>query len=124
MQTENDLAQIYANNANTYLNDGQYDMAITECSKAIEIDPKLYIAYVNKASAYSMKGQYDLVINDCNMAIQLEPNLPLAYLNRGMAYRSLGKKTEALNDFEKCVTFTNSYQLIEIAKKQIGELSR
>jgi hypothetical protein len=41
-----------------------------------------------------------------------------------MAYRGLGKKTQALNDFEKLITLTNSPQLIEIAKKQIGDLSR
>jgi len=124
METENDLAQTYVNRANTYLNDSQYDMAISECTKAIQLDPHLYIAYINRASAHSMKGQYDLVINDCNLAIQLELDLPLAYLSRGIAYRSLGRKTEALNDFEKLITITNSSQLIEIAKKQIGELSQ
>jgi tetratricopeptide (TPR) repeat protein len=99
-------------------------MAISECTKAIQLEPHLYIAYLNRASAYNMKGQYDLGVSDCNMAIQLEPNLPLAYLSRGMAYRGLGKKTQALNDFEKLITLTNSPQLIEIAKKQIGDLSR
>jgi tetratricopeptide (TPR) repeat protein len=124
MEPENDSAQTYVNRANTYLNDGQYDMAISECTKAIQLDPNLYIAYINRASAYSMKGQYALVIKDCNMAVQLEPDLPLAYLSRGMAYRSLGRKTEALNDFEKFIAITNSSQLIEIAKKQIEELSQ
>ncbi len=123
MDTENDLAHTYVNRANTYLNDNQYEKAISECTKAIQLEPHLYIAYINRASAYSMKGQYELVINDCNLAIQLEPDLPLAYLSRGMAYRSLGRKTEALKDFEKFVTLTNSSQLIEIAKKQIEELS-
>jgi tetratricopeptide (TPR) repeat protein len=124
MKPEGDLAQTYVNRASAYLDDGQYDMAISECSKAIQLDPHLYIAYINRAGVYSMKGQYDLVINDCNTAIKLEPNLPLAYLSRGMAYRSLGKKPEALNDFEKFIALANSPQLIEIAKKYIEELSR
>jgi tetratricopeptide (TPR) repeat protein len=77
MQTENDLAQTYVNRANTCLSDGQYDMAISECTKAIQLEPHLYIAYLNRASAYNMKGQYDLGISDCNMAIQLEQSYGL-----------------------------------------------
>jgi tetratricopeptide (TPR) repeat protein len=120
---ENDSAQTHVNQASDYLNDSQYDLAISECTKAIELDPNLYIAYINRASAYSMKGQYDQVVNDCNMAIQLVPDLPLAYLSRAMAYRSLGRKNEALKDFEKLITLTGSSQLIKIAQKHIEELS-
>jgi tetratricopeptide (TPR) repeat protein len=99
-------------------------MAISECTKAIQLDPDLYIAYINRASAYSLKGQYDLVVVDCNQAIKLEPTLPLAYLSRGMAYRGLGMKAEALNDFVNLITLTSSSQLIEIARKHIEELSQ
>jgi tetratricopeptide (TPR) repeat protein len=123
MESENDSAQTYVNRANTYLSDGQYDQAISECTRAIQLDPNLYIAYINRASAYSLKGQYDLVISDCSAAIQLEPELPLAYLSRGMGYRSLGRKVEALKDLEKLLTLTSSPQLIEIARKHISQLS-
>jgi tetratricopeptide (TPR) repeat protein len=123
MENENDSAQICVNRASTYLSDGQYDLAISECTRAIQLDPSLYIAYINRASAYGLKGQYELVISDCSAAIQLEPELPLAYLSRGMAYRSLDKRAEALKDLEKLIALTSSPQLIEIARKHIGQLS-
>jgi hypothetical protein len=40
-----------------------------------------------------------------------------------MAYRSLGRQAEALKDLEKLITLTSSPQLIEIARKHIGQLS-
>jgi tetratricopeptide (TPR) repeat protein len=123
MENENDSAQTCVNRASTYLSDGQYDLAISECTRAIQLDPNLYIAYINRASAYGLKEQYDLVIGDCSAAIQLEPDLPLAYLSRGLAYRSLGRQAAALSDLQKLLTLTSSPQLIEIARKHISQLS-
>jgi Tfp pilus assembly protein PilF len=124
MPIEDNSAQAHVNRASGYLNEGQYELAIAECTQAIQLDPNLYIAYINRASAYSLKGQHDLVIVDCNLAIQMEPTLPLAYLSRAMAYRSLGRKAEALSNFEKFITLADNSPLIEIVRKQIEELSK
>ena len=39
-----------------YYNKGQYDKAISDCNKAIRINPKFADAYYNRALAYDRKG--------------------------------------------------------------------
>ena len=44
----------------------QYDKAITDYNKAIELDPKYAMAYNNRGFAYGKLQQYDKAIADCN----------------------------------------------------------
>jgi len=97
---------------------------ILECTKAIQLDPTLYIAYINRAGAYNMKGQYDLVIKDCTEAIRLNPDFPPVYLTRAIAYKNLGDREKALGDFKSLLDISRNPQLMEIAQHQIEELSR
>ena len=56
---------------NTYFEKGDYDQAISEYSKAIELDPKLAVAYYNRGNAYYKKGEYDYAWTDINKAKSL-----------------------------------------------------
>ena len=103
---------------------GHYDQAIEEYSKAIELDPDMAEAYCNRPVGYTEEGRHDLAIADCNKAIELDPNLTEAYINRGFAFKLQGKKAEAIIDFEKSMTLTSNPQLIEMARQQIEELSK
>jgi len=76
----------YVWRAYAYNSKGQYDLAIAECSKAIELAPNLADAYAQRAYAYNRKGQYNLAIADCGKAIELAPNLADAYAQRAYAY--------------------------------------
>jgi len=54
----------------------QYDLAIADCNKAIEIDSGLRgIAYLYRGYVHARKGQHDLAIADRNKAIEIDPNL-------------------------------------------------
>jgi tetratricopeptide (TPR) repeat protein len=56
---------------------GQYDRAITDYNKAIELNPQYAMAYQNRGSSYFKKGQYDLAIADFEMVLRIsrDPNL-------------------------------------------------
>lgn len=103
---------------------GQYDLAIDDCNKVIELDPNRPRAYENRAIAYFEMQQYDLAIADCNKCMELVPNTDWVYYFRGLIYKEQGKKAEAIADFQKCLTLTANPQLIEAANQQIEELSR
>jgi tetratricopeptide (TPR) repeat protein len=48
----------YNNRAGVYAEKGDYDRAIMDLNKALEIDPGNTAAYFNRAVAYFHKGEY------------------------------------------------------------------
>jgi tetratricopeptide (TPR) repeat protein len=51
-----------------YGNKGEYDLAVADYSKAIEIDPMVADAYSGRADAYYYKGEYDKAWKDVYQA--------------------------------------------------------
>jgi tetratricopeptide (TPR) repeat protein len=64
-------ARFYNNRGIDYGEKGQYDQAISDLNKAIEINPSYGKAYNNRGIVYRLKGQYDQAISDFNMAIAI-----------------------------------------------------
>ena len=83
----------------TYGQKGEYAKAIEHFTKAIELNPQLYIAYGNRGIAYRRRGDYMLAIKDYDMAIELNPTAAQAYNNRGVVYREQGNYRRAIQDF-------------------------
>ena len=86
---------------NEYANKGQYDLAIAEYSKAIEMNPKSEMAFLKRGDAYVGKWDYGLAIKDYSMAIEINPRFASAYIARGRAYGTLGQYDRALADINK-----------------------
>ena len=85
-----------------YLNKGQYDLAISDCNKAIELNSRLAMAYVTRGLAYYLgKAQYDLAISDYNKAIELNPRYAEVYNNRAVTYYLQEQYDKAWEDVYK-----------------------
>lgn len=74
----------------------RYDEAISEYTKAIELNPNSEAAYLDRGNDYVRKLQFDLAIADFNKAIELNPNDEAAYLARGIAYINKGFRDSAM----------------------------
>ena len=59
----------YYNKGNDYASKGQWDAAIQNYSKAIELNPKDAETYNNRGNAYAEMGQLRLAINDFTKVI-------------------------------------------------------
>jgi tetratricopeptide (TPR) repeat protein len=81
----------------------QFDRAIADYNKAIELDPRYAAAYNNRGYVYRQKGELDRAIADYSKAIELDPNDFRAYNNRGHAYRQKGELDRAITDFNKTI---------------------
>ena len=97
-------ADSYFNRALTYGKKGQYDQAIADYTKAIEINPGHAMAYYNRGRAYAIgKGQYDQAIADYNKAIEINPGYAMAYYNRALTYSKKGQYDQAIADYNKAI---------------------
>ncbi|MEJ1158239.1 tetratricopeptide repeat protein [Prosthecomicrobium sp. N25] len=94
----------------TYSMIAEYNLAVTNYSTVIEIDPHNFVALFNRGNALSERRQHtgsfgddDLAINDYSSAIKLMPTYAAAYNNRGMNY-GLDKIRRSLDDFNKAIS--------------------
>ena len=82
---------------------GQYESALTDCNKSIQLNPNKAWPYTNRGFAKIKLGQTESALTDCDKAIQLDSSLAEAYNTRGEANVLLGKTEEAKGDFQKAL---------------------
>ena len=94
-------AKFYFKRGVTSFEKGQYDQAISDFTKAIEIDPGYAKARNNRGIAYLGKGQYDQAASDFTKAIEIDPRYAGAYYNRGRVYYLKKEYDKSWNDINK-----------------------
>jgi protein O-mannosyl-transferase len=100
----------YLNRGITYAKENEYDKAIEDLTKAIQLDTnytKAYYnyakAYYNRGNAYADKQKFDLALKDFNKCIELNPKYTQAYFNRGNIYSDRQEYDKAMADFSKAI---------------------
>jgi Flp pilus assembly protein TadD len=96
-----DYAIAYLNRAMAYNKLDQYDNAISDFTKVIELKPDA-LTYFYRGLVYNELKQYGNAISDFTKAIQLKPD-PLTYNNRGIAYYWLKQYNYAISDFTDAI---------------------
>jgi len=86
-----------------YLEQKQFDEAISEFTKVIEMKRALPEAYYNRGLAYAKKNDADHAIADYSKAIELNPRDADTYFNRGLAYYKKDNLEEAIADYTKVI---------------------
>lgn len=82
---------------------GDFDRAIDDYARAVELKPDYDDAYIKRGIAYGDKGEYDRETADHTKAIELRPEEAEAYCGRGFAYGQKGDFDRARRDFKKAV---------------------
>ena len=84
--------------------------AITDYTKAIELDPKDAVAFNNRGEAKIVKGDgVDGAIADYSKAIELDPKYPNAYYSRGKVKMAKRDWDGAIADFTKVIELVPKY---------------
>jgi len=96
-------AKTYANTGSRDALNGNYESALENYNKAIELNPTYAEAYFFRGNVYAVIENFEKAIEDCTEAIKLDPKLANAYSIRGICYIKLGKDIEAIADLEEAL---------------------
>jgi len=96
-------AQEYYNRGNIYGKKGNLTQAISDYTKAIEINPIFTEAYYNRGNTYEKQGNLTQAISDYTKAIETNPKYAAAYCNRGNVYQTQGNLPLAIADYNKAL---------------------
>ena len=115
----------YFNRAYDKAEKGDHYGAISDFTKAIELNPTYQDAYYNRANSKDELKDYSGAIADYTKAIEINPNYYQAYNNRGMAKSNLKDYYGAISDYTKAIEIDSSsvisYINRGVAKFRIGD---
>jgi len=77
----------------------QYQQAIDDCNRFLELNPNDASAYNSRGAAYYWLKEYQRALSDFNHALELDPNSASIYNWRGWAYYRLKEYQQAITDF-------------------------
>ncbi len=96
-------AEEYFQSGNAYFDLGNLSEAISNLTKAIEINPSLAKAYNNRGFAYFKQGNLPQAVSDFTKVIEINPTDANAYYSRGFIYGKQSNFTQAISDFSKAI---------------------
>ena len=76
----------YYNRGVARLEKRELDAAISDFTKAIEMNPGFAMAHFYRGRAYLGKRELDQAISDLNKVIEIDPKFAVAYTERAMVY--------------------------------------
>jgi len=97
------LAESYYKCANAYEKLKNYNLALSNIDKAIELIPNDANFYNKRAVIYGNIGDYGKAIGDLNKAMWINPDFADTYNNRAGIYTLAGKYQDAVSDLETAI---------------------
>ena len=105
------------------LSSQNYQNAIDNCTKAIQLKPDNAFAYLWRGQAYYALNNYQTAIDDFTKVIELKPDAEV-YYRRGAAYAALNNYQAAINDCTKAIElqpdFADAYFVRGLAYAELG----
>ncbi|HML94548.1 MAG TPA: tetratricopeptide repeat protein [Thermodesulfobacteriota bacterium] len=86
---------------------GDFEGALVDFSRAIELDSEYVEAYVTRGLVRIVLGDYSGAVRDSGNAIEIDPEYAEAYATRGLARRNLADYKGAIRDLDRAIE-TNS----------------
>lgn len=86
-----------------YSKKGEFDSALAEINKAIELNPNCGDSYRIRGVIYSNRGEAEKSMADFNKAIELNPEDYKSYHNRGFYYYKKGELDKAIAEYTKAL---------------------
>ncbi|MDX6692747.1 MAG: hypothetical protein QOF02_350 [Blastocatellia bacterium] len=104
-----------------------FDGALADCSKALELNPRSTDAYAMRGVLFLQKGNLEGALADLDKALGLDPRNAHLYGVRGMAKLKKGDFVDALADYDKVIEIEPSlanYKYRAIANYSAGNFDK
>ena len=105
---------------------GDRNSAIVNFRKAIEINPKFFLAYNNLGNAFNDLGQYDDALFQYQQSIKIKPDYAQAYYNQGCVYRDTYKYNESIERYKQAIKikpdYADAYTNLGYVLRHVGKL--
>ena len=90
-------------------NQKNFDKAVINYKKSIEINPDYAEGHNNLGSALYKLGKFNEAIDSYQRAIKIKPNFTEAYNNLGLSFEDLGKFNEAIDSYQRAIKINPEY---------------
>jgi|GEM_PF-2275977 len=101
--------QVFFRCGQSYGSMEQYDKALQNFNRAIELNPKYDRAIAYRGITYRRMECYEKALQDFNLAVELDPKYNWVIANRGITYRLMESYEKALQDFNRAVELNPKY---------------
>ena len=92
-----------------FIDRGNYEDALVQLNKAIDLDPSYTDAYVRRAAIYEKQEKYQQALDDYNRAITFDPKDEDFYLAAGRLNFQLKRYDEAIRMLDKSLELKRGY---------------
>lgn len=96
-------ARAYNNRAKAYSVARQFNLALPDYARAVEIFPQYADAYKNRGLLFAEIGDWNKALADADKTVALSPNDAVVYLTRGLVYYNLRQLDKAIADYDRCI---------------------
>jgi TolB-like protein/Tfp pilus assembly protein PilF len=96
----------------TLLMTGQFDRAIAEVKRAVELDPVSSIIHADLGSVYTMARRYDEAIEQFRNVLELDPQFYWAHRQLGLALELKGAPGEALIEYQRALKLSDDPRVL------------
>lgn len=101
--TEQNMGRALNNRGIAYQNKGDYDRAIADFTRTLDLNPNDDKAFNNRGAAFMQRRDWDHAIADFTQALRLHPDYAIAHKNRGASRLNEGRFAEAIEDYDRAL---------------------
>jgi len=96
----------------TLLLAGQFDHAIAEAKRAVELDPVSPINRADLGGAYTMLRRYDEAVQQLRRTLEMDPEFYWAHRYLGLTLELKGETAEAIAEYQKAYGLTDDATML------------
>ncbi|WP_372371118.1 tetratricopeptide repeat protein [Candidatus Uabimicrobium sp. HlEnr_7] len=109
-------ALAYFNRGGLYTRIKEYEKALADYNKALELTSGYRDVHFNRAILYTKMRKYNKALVDYSKAIELDPKFTQSYMNRGSLYQQIKEYGKALIDYNKVIELNPKFHKINYSR--------